>query len=260
VLLSIDGRRETTDHCRGTGVHDRVVEAASWLRSLGFRGDLIARMTVSESSNIYLDVRHLLSLGLFNHIHWQLNAVWSQSWRDFEGWAEASYLPGLYGLIDLWLREAEKGVVLGLIPILGILRSAISGNPMPRPPCGAGVNALAISTDGRVLACPIALEEPWAELGDVRRDRWRDSLGRVGIGKPCTRCRYLRYCGGRCLYAHKERLWGEEGFRALCWVTISTIERVLRIEERITQLLKEGVIEWKSLNYPTCNNSTEIIP
>jgi len=260
VLLSIDGRRETTDYYRGRGVYDRVLRAAGWLRGRGFRGDLIARMAISERSEPYDEITHLISLEVFDHVHWQLDAVWSDRWRDFEGWAWHRYLPDMERLIELWMREAERGRVLGLVPILGVLRAAILGRPLSRPPCGAGSTALAISTDGRVLACPIAVEEPWAELGDVRHSTWRECIGRVGIGEPCIGCKYVDYCGGRCLYAYRERLWGEEGFRTLCGITSTTIDLILGIKHRVQELLREGRIDWRSLNYPPYNNSTEIIP
>jgi len=260
VLLSIDGRRETTDYYRGSGVYDRVLRAARWLREKGFRGDLIARMAISEQSEPYKEITHLLALKLFDHVHWQLDAVWSQRWRDFRAWVERCYLPDMKRLVELWMREAARGSILGLVPILGVLRAAISGQSLSRPPCGAGSTALAISTDGRVLACPIAVEEPWAELGDVRHSTWRECIGHVGIGEPCTDCEYVDYCGGRCLYAYKERLWGEEGFRALCQITSTMIDLILNIKHRVQELLEEGRIDWGSLNYPPYNNSTEIIP
>ncbi|RLG90046.1 MAG: putative peptide-modifying radical SAM/SPASM domain-containing protein, partial [Candidatus Hecatellales archaeon] len=167
VLLSIDGRREITDHYRGPGVYDRVVRAARWLRKIGFSGDLIARMTVSERSEIFSDVSHLVSLKLFDHIHWQLNVIWTNSWRDFDGWSRASYKPGISKLIELWTSCLERGEVMGLVPFLGIVKSMID-SPISSPPCEAGRRAFAILTNGKILACPIAVDAKWAYLGDIR--------------------------------------------------------------------------------------------
>jgi len=260
VLLSIDGRPEVTDRYRGLGVYRRVLEAARWLRSNGFRGDLIARMTVTESTDIYLDVTHLLKLGLFDHVHWQLDVIWSQRWRDFDGWCEDSYLPGLKKLVNLWLDEAERGIILGIVPIVSVLGAMVRGTPLDRPPCGAGRTSLAISTDGTVLACPIAVDVDWAKLGNVLEDSRLMVVGKVGIGEPCLSCGYLKYCGGRCLYAHIERLWGEDGFRKVCRATISLIENLSKIKGRVIDLLNEGTIPIKELFYPPFNNTTEIIP
>ena len=73
ILISIDGRREITDYYRGSGVYARAIAAAKYLREISYRGDLIARMTISGRSDIFLDVKHLVDLGLFDHIHWQLD-------------------------------------------------------------------------------------------------------------------------------------------------------------------------------------------
>ncbi|RLF08041.1 MAG: putative peptide-modifying radical SAM/SPASM domain-containing protein, partial [Thermoprotei archaeon] len=56
ILLSIDGIEQITDYHRGKGVYKKVVAAARKLRSMGYEGDLIARMTITELSDIYRDV------------------------------------------------------------------------------------------------------------------------------------------------------------------------------------------------------------
>jgi len=254
VLLSIDGRREVTNYYRGEGVYEAVVKAAEKLRGKGFKGDLIARMAVSERSDIYLDVTHLLSLGLFDHVHWQLDVVWSNRWRDFDGWVEKSYKPGISKLARLWVEKALEGEVLGIIPFLGVSKAVLTGG-IPAPPCEAGINAVAINTNGKVLACPIAVDVKWAVLGDIRENTFKTIRRFKGIGEPCTSCSWFKYCGGRCLYAHIERYWGEEGFRKVCEITIHLIKEVVKA---LTAL--RGRIDLKKLIYPEYNNTTEIIP
>ncbi|RLG07451.1 MAG: hypothetical protein DRN65_03465 [Thaumarchaeota archaeon] len=88
ILVSIDGGREITDANRGSGVYDRVLSSVRYVRSLGYAGDLVARMTITNGSDIYRDVSHLLDLGLFDHVHWQLSMIWVDrgDWRDLWGW------------------------------------------------------------------------------------------------------------------------------------------------------------------------------
>jgi len=259
VLLSIDGVREVTDAYRGRGVYDTVLRSARWLREAGFSGDLIARMTVSEMSDIHRDVMHLLSLNLFDHVHWQLDVVWSDRWADFDGWAMRSYLPGIRRLLRWWVREMHAGRVPGIVPFLGVVKAALSGG-QESPPCGAGRTSIAVSTDGRVLACPIAVMEEWAHLGDIQNSHVQDYIDAISIGEPCTSCDAFRFCGGRCLYAYKERLWGEEGFAKVCDITKTFIEEVLSALPEIEALLDEGRISREEVLYPPFNNSTEIIP
>jgi putative peptide-modifying radical SAM enzyme len=253
ALLSIDGREEVTDKHRGRGVYRKVIEAAKHLKSLGV--ETIARMAVTADTDIYEDVTHLLSLGLFDKVHWQLDVVWSPRW-DFEGWAEKSYLPGIRRLVDLFLRELERGRVLKIIPIVGVL-SAHFFDGYPGSPCGAGYRSVAVSTDGRVLSCPIAVREGWAVIGDVNRGL---RLSGPYLPPECRDCPYRRYCGGRCLYAAMERLWGEEGFRAVDRVTRAYLEAVLSIVPEVERLAREGVIRLSDLRYDPTQDSTEVIP
>ncbi|AMD30655.1 MAG: TIGR04084 family radical SAM/SPASM domain-containing protein [Acidilobus sp.] len=253
ALLSIDGREEVTDKHRGRGVYRKVTEAARHVRSLGV--ETIARMAVTADTDIYEDVTHLLSLGLFDKVHWQLDVVWSPRW-DFEGWAERSYLPGIRRLVDLFLRELERGRVLRMIPILGVISAHYFGG-YPGSPCGAGYRSFAISTDGRVLACPIAVYERWAELGTV--EGGFRPMGAY-LAKECAACPYRRYCGGRCLYSMIERDWGEEGFKAVDRVTRAYLDAVLSAIPRVDELVREGVVRLEDLRYDPTQDSTEVIP
>ena len=257
VLLSIDGRREVTDANRGKGVYDAVVRALKRLKSIGVKR-IIARMTVTRLTDIYVDVTHLLNLG-FDLVHWQLDVIWDERW-DVEDWARSSYLPGIRRLVDDFVNELKGGRVLGIVPILGIL-SAYLFKPYRGPPCGAGYRAVAVSTDGRILACPIAVREDWAVLGNVnggfRLMNIEDELPEM-----CKACEYRPYCGGRCLYAVKEgeRYWGSEGVRIVDWVTRETIREVLRIGPIVRDLINSGVVKPESLYYDPILDSTEVIP
>mgnify|MGYP001770764113 FL=1 len=254
ILLSVDGVEEVTDAHRGKGVYARVMDAARYLRRLGYQGDLVARMTATPDTDIYRDVEHLLSTGLFDHVHWQLDVIWSERW-DFAGWADRSYLPGLDALAEEWVRGIESGRVLGIAPFQGIVMRHVVGGP--DPPCGAGANSVAVSTDGRILACPIAVQEKWAELGRLGSGF---SLRDYRIGPACSRCEYYRECGGRCLYSFMERLWGEEGQEEVCRVTRETIRIVLSRFDRIERAVESGALRWEDIFYPKFNNTVEIIP
>jgi len=260
ALLSIDGRETTTDTYRGSNVYDKVINAARWLRKIGYKNDLIARMTVSEISDIFLDIRHLQSLGLFDHIHWQLDVIWSSHWKDFHRWCESSYIPGINRLVRCWIQEARNGEVNGLVPFITILGTMIRKVAIPCPPCGAGVDSVSILPDGKVIACPIAVDVKWAKLGNIlKNSRW-EMTNKVRIGEPCTSCSYLNFCGGRCLYAHNERLWGQDGFDKICEVTIRTIDELAKTKDQMVSLLNRNIISMDQLDYPPFNNTTELIP
>jgi putative peptide-modifying radical SAM enzyme len=258
VLMSIDGVEYVTDKHRGTGVYSAVVDSAYKLRSLGFDGDLVARMTVTEDTDIYRDVLHLIELGLFDHIHWQLNVVWSPPWMDFDGWCRR-YMNGLSRLLDLWIYKLEfDGAVLGISPFQGCLKRIIEGGLYP--PCGAGVDAYAISTDGSILVCPISVDVDWGRLGNIYSNTLDTLKTAPKIGEPCISCIEFKVCGGRCLYAYMEKLWGIDGFRRICNVTMSMISLLRSRLNLIEDALKIHGIRMDSILYPRFNNSIEIIP
>ncbi|NPA74492.1 MAG: TIGR04084 family radical SAM/SPASM domain-containing protein [Euryarchaeota archaeon] len=258
ILVSIDGIREVTDFYRGKGVYDIVVDRVNKIRS-SYRGDIIARMAVSEESDIYRDVRHLLSLP-FDHVHWQLNVVWApdDSWHDFDRWVNGSYNPGITRLADWWIEEIKDGRIPGIVPFQGVIKRMLFHET--GLPCGAGRNAFAIATDGRVLACPIGGEYEWNNLGTIWNRTPATLRNSVEIDEPCRSCDIYNICGGRCLFANKERYWGMEGFAKICGTVRHLVKEMERARKVIEELIEEGKYQMQDFNYPPFNNTTEIIP
>ncbi len=252
ALLSIDGREEVTDKHRGKGIYKRVVENASYLKSLGV--ETIARMAVTMDSDIYEEVKHLIELGVFDKIHWQLNVIWSERW-DFENWAEKSYLPGLEKLMDIFMENLRHGKVVKIIPFLGVISAHFTGGYRGSP-CGAGYSSITVTPEGRVLSCPIAVREKWAELGTMNEFRLLEDP----LPDYCKGCDVKKYCGGRCLYASNEKYWGEEGFLLVDSVTKRYLRMVISKLPEIESLIGDGVINKSSLIYDPVQDSTEVIP
>ena len=261
ILLSIDGRKTITDKNRGSGVYDSVIRGAKLLRARGFQGDLVARMAVTQDSDIYADVTHLLNLGLFDHVHWQLSMIWvdRNEWNNLWGWINESYKPGLENLFWDWVKAMRKGVIKGIAPFQGTLKRIIYGGPYP--PCGSGADTFTILTDGRIISCPIAVVEHWSRIGKIgevdRKDLERNS---PIVNEPCKSCSYLRECGTRCLYTHVERLWGDEGMRAICECSKHLIDLIKNGLESIRDALEKGNHSVEEVIYPKYNNTVEIIP
>ena len=249
ILLSIDGIKTITDDYRQPGCYDSVMSALSWLKTQHYQGEIIARMTVSKNTDISRDVLHLLTC--FPLVHWQLDAVWSPLWGldEFKTWAETCYKPGLQRLINWFNEEIQKGNTAGIIPFRGIItRMFQSSESLCFPPCGAGSTACAITTDGIIMACPICPDFEWNNLGSLSK-----GYHTVNVQQPCTECSAYKICGGRCLFAYKERLWGQEGFDYLCGLT----KYLIGLLEENRELYKQHI---DTIQYPPYNNSTEIIP
>ena len=252
VLISIDGPEEFNDSRRGRGTYKKALELASKVKNLGVKR-VIARMAVDEESDIYRDVKHLLSLP-FTHVHWQLSVDWVPKW-DLRGWALSSYLPGIRKLAEEFKEHyLRTGELLGIIPFIALLKAY--KEPWSWVPCGAGRGAYSILTDGTVVACPIAPFEGWAKAGKIYHKEPPKRF-RYPEGVPCLKCEYRRYCGGRCLYWLYERFWGDEGMKEICWVTKKFVDTFFDV---VGELADEMSSHEEVRSYNPLEDSTEAVP
>ncbi|WXG44651.1 MAG: TIGR04084 family radical SAM/SPASM domain-containing protein [Promethearchaeati archaeon SRVP18_Atabeyarchaeia-1] len=266
ILVSIDGRRETTDRYRGEGVYDKILHNLQGIRQNGFAGDLIARMTASEHTDIFLDVSHLLELKNpeFNHVHWQIDALWDSPpdlrWNNFERWIGESYDPGIERLVRMWGDSLVRhGKVLPILPFTGIMRTLLNGGNAGLR-CGAGIDSFAVTTSGEITVCPIAPEWEFARVGSIFQSKPSDLPRRVEVGAPCTSCDILDLCGGRCLFTNKTKLWGEGGFRSVCRSTRAMIAELKQLKGQVVELISRKMISPDEFEYAPYNNGTETIP
>ncbi|MFX1565865.1 MAG: TIGR04084 family radical SAM/SPASM domain-containing protein [Promethearchaeota archaeon] len=263
ILVSIDGGQAVTDGYRSLGVYDQVIENVSWLYEQGYQGDIVARMAVSEQSDIYRDVRHLLDLvsPRFQHVHWQLNVVWDaeDNWVDFDRWVHDSYYPGISRLVEEWLAKMHTGTVEGIVPFLPVMHDLLTGNRSPIR-CGAGHDTFAIHVDGSIGICPISPDWPFSLVGDIWKTEPEDLRDIMSVDSPCPACEEFGLCGGRCLFANKERLWGEEGFQKVCNTVTHLLGCLKEIVPAVRTLIAEGKIALSDFAYPEFNNGCEIIP
>jgi uncharacterized protein len=271
ILISVDGGEKVTDTNRGAGTWRQAIDNGFLIRKNGFTGDLIARMTVSHvSGDIYQDVKDLFDLGIFDHVHWQLDAQWSTpmyaGYEDRGGflkWRDEVYNPSITKLAtyfrDTLLNDKR---LLGVAPFLPLLHTLITGDKATLR-CGSGRDAFNVRTGGGISACPIApdsdLRYDLAHINDAdfTPETVRDS---IKIGGPCLTCEVKDVCGGRCLYANKTMWWGEEGFLSVCQTVKHLIQCMRVIQPDVESAIAQGIIELEDLNYPKYNNSVEVIP
>jgi uncharacterized protein len=160
ILVSLDGDEALTDYYRGKGVYRKVIDNLKLIKRNGFKGEIIARMTVMESTDIYKQVLWLLNNSEFpfTSVHWQLNAgFWSNDFqrRNFKEWSIESYNPGIRRLAKFWVDTMEKkGTVIRLYPFLGVAQSLLTSEEKSPLRCGAGWINYAIQTDGHIIPCP----------------------------------------------------------------------------------------------------------
>jgi putative peptide-modifying radical SAM enzyme len=261
ILVSLDGDEELTDHYRGKGTYQRVMKNIGLLKENGFKGELIARMVISDKTDVEKAVRHLVEEAGFASVHWQLDALFFRNdYRkiDFWKWARDSYIPGIRMLIRWWVSDMEKnGRVLKLYPFLGIMESLLSGDST-HIRCGSGWRNYTIVTDGNILPCPAMLGMKDFYLGHITRSSPL-KLPKSLVGEPCTACDTYRLCGGRCLYANKTMLWGKRGFNEVCETAKDLILTLQKEVPNVRKLLSLSVVKEEDFRYHKYNGA-EIIP
>lgn len=264
ILVSIDGVQEVTDRNRGKGVYDKIIRNSKLIKEKGFRGDLIARMTVPQGTDIYENVLHLEGLNIFDHVHWQLGfEMFWESWEEETGigtWIQ-SYNAGISSLVDWWIREIEDtGGVQGLVPFIGIMNSLLSGAPS-RLRCGSGIDFFTVMPDGRISACPVSVDFDFSIIGSIFENKSVSLCNKACVGEPCISCGIFHICGGRCLFVnHGQNMLRKDGYSLIC----STVRHLVRELESnlpdVKEMIESGIIERKEFEYPEFNNGCEIIP
>jgi uncharacterized protein len=265
ILVSIDGTREVTDRERGKRVYDRVTANARLARGRGFTGDLVARMTVEQGTDIRANVSHLLETGLFDHVHWQLSfsMFWEAGAQTQPGLAEwiAEYNSGVSSLVTAWVGEMGRSCrVQGIVPFTAITRSLLSGESSGLR-CGSGIDFFTIMPDGRISACPVSVDCDFSIVGSISASAPDSLRGSAVVGEPCTSCEVFGVCGGRCLFVNRsQHLLRKDGLTYICATVKHLVAELEGVLPEIEALIANGTVSRADFDYPELNNGCEIIP
>ncbi len=246
ILVSLDGSKERTDLNRGAGTYDLVTKNLKLIKKNGYDGEIVARMAI-DFSDVYEQVLALLDAG-FTSIHWQLTAGFFASDYNYEKFKRFSeeYNKSLSQLINFWISEIKKGRVLKLYPFLGILHSLLH-NEKTLMRCGAGHSGYALSTDGKIVACPIMNGVNDFIAGDLESNP--SKFKKFEVSNRCKNCEEYSLCGGRCLYWNVAQPWPEEGDELIC-SSVKHLIKELKNNMRIVQkAIAEGVIKIEDFDY-----------
>jgi putative peptide-modifying radical SAM enzyme len=264
IFVSLDGNEDMTDYYRGRGTYRMVASNLRKIRDNGFTGEIVARMTVEEATEIDVQVLALITnreLSI-SSVHWQLDALfWQNDYpkRQFVDWAKINYNPRLRKLIRSWVDHMEAtGEVWRLYPLVGLMQSLLAGKSSHLR-CGAGLTVFNIQTDGNITPCPVMAGMKDFYLGNIHETSPQKLKDSIYVSEPCTSCKIYPICGGRCLYANTTKLWGDEGFKQVCGTVLNLVEELWKVKPELESLIKRGVIQQADLTYPKYNGC-EIVP
>jgi putative peptide-modifying radical SAM enzyme len=251
MLLSIDGNKEQTDFNRGKGSYDTLMKNISETRKSGYKGEIVARMTLSFP-NIYEQVMHLTKLineGVFDSVHWQIDAGFYKNDFDKKKFSDfvREYNVQIDNLLDFWVYEIGKGKVWKFYPFLGIFDTIYYGKKSLLP-CGSGHSNFTINTSGKLSACPIMNSVKNFYCGNLTTPE--NKIKKIKIyDSDCSKCNYFNVCGGRCLYWKEAKLWPREGDKLICKTIIHLIEGIEKRIPKIKKFIDDGIIRKEDFEF-----------
>ncbi|MGA2917903.1 TIGR04084 family radical SAM/SPASM domain-containing protein [Methanoregula sp.] len=262
ILISLDGREQLTDAHRGEGVYRRVMENVRKIRSRGYEGELIARMTVTEKTDIVDAVSYLADNPdySFTSIHWQIDANFAGdfSQRRFSDWADGSYNPGIHTLVHDWVNRMERtGIIPKWYPFLDPMEDLLRGQ-LSHLRCGSGYANYSILTDGHIVPCPVMIGMRQYYLGHIKTANPL-CLPIIPVGGECIGCRIVDFCGGRCLYSNITRPWDKAERRLVCGTVENLHDALVEALPRVRDLITRGTICQEDFTHEKFNGC-EIIP
>lgn len=249
ILISIDGDKKRTDLNRGENTSDLVIKNIKSLKEQGYKGEIIARMTISQDfPDIYKQVIYLLKIG-FTSIHWQLDVGFYKF--DFEEkrikYFFKKYNKNISKLIDFWIKKMYSQRVIMIYPFVGIMQDILL-NKKTKLRCGAGYKGYSISPSGNIVACPIMNNITNFKAGNIKNSS-PNQLKKFSISARCKNCSYYNLCGGRCLYWDKARLWPKKGDELICNSIKHLIDVLKSKKQEILFLIKSEKISLKAFDY-----------
>ena len=250
MLVSIDGDEERTDNNRGRGVYRLVIKNLKELRSHGYTGEIVARMTISFS-DIFKQVKNIIKLideGIFDSLHWQIDAGFYKFDFDKEKFTKfvKEYNEEITSLVEFWVKSVSEGKVYKIYPFLGIFNRLTGRDKETRLPCGSGYENFTINTSGKLSACPIMNSVQNFYCGSVDKGIQKEI---VINDLDCKNCSVKDVCGGRCLYWRDAKLWPVEGDKLICETIKHLINSIKKKVPEIEEAISSGIVSEKDFEF-----------
>ena len=247
ILVSLDGSKERTNFNRGEGTYEKVIENLKLIRKKGYDGEIVTRMTLSFS-DVFEQAMEIIKIKEIDSVHWQIDAgFYKHDFNEKEFFKFViEYNDSISNLAKYWVEKMKKGKVLKLYPFLGIFES-IYHSKKEKLRCGAGYANYTITTDGKIVACPIMNNISDFYCGSLNSKQFE--LKKIFVEEPCISCEYLNLCGGRCLYSNKAKLWPKRGQNLICDTVIHLIKTIEKKIPEIKELIVKGKIKEEDFFY-----------
>lgn len=253
ILVAIDGDKSAHETYKPVGSYEKIIKNVQSIRSI-FPGELIARITMEENTNIYESVTNLL--GKFDFVHWQ---IVNKPYFDNSQALLESYSYNINRLCNFWIEALANGVIHNIVPFNEIMSHMIASDLKGHKSfwCGCGQDVMAIDVEGRIYQCDEYINKPDSSISSIQlQDVDLDYRSHTELFDDCTDCSISSICLGRCRKS-LETLSIEQ-IRTYCSLTHILIHTLEAKVERVREIITQN--QWNVDCFPHSIYSTEIIP
>jgi uncharacterized protein len=249
VRVSLDGTPEMHDEFRvdhrGKGSYRGVVAG---IRRLQERGVQVHAVCVVHGGNVDRIVEMYESMAELDVASIRLIPVFKTGKAGQEDWLTGErYFDAYFDAVRYIIDKSRRGEKVVPLPNLvageiGSLRSFRREYMCMRNPCGAGVNMIAVDTNGDIYPCEEMVGKPEFVIGNLASTTMRDAIDTSPVVEQlrsrhveeieeCSKCTWKQFCHGGCVhksYTHFKQLdresehcpYYKKVYRELIWLEI----------------------------------------
>ena len=194
ILVAIDGDKKTHELYKPVGSFDKIINNVSKVRN-NFNGELIARITMEEETDIFWSVTNLLNE--FDFVHWQ---IVNKPYFNDPLLLIKRYEKNIKKLYDYWINALSHGNIYNIIPFNEIMTYILSNQKVENSFwCGCGKSVMAIDINGKVYQCDEYINRPNSCIGSIDdQDIILKYSPHSEICTVCRNCSISSICLGRC--------------------------------------------------------------
>lgn len=252
ILVAIDGDKESHEKFKPTGSYNKILDNVRAIKGKT-NAQIIGRITLQESSNLYYSVKNLLDP--FDFVHWQI--VNKEKFNNPEKFI-LEYKQNLERLFNEWIDALSSGIVLKIIPFNRIVLSLLLNDTSVSFRCGCGSTIQAIDVDGNIYSCDEYIESQNNSLGTIYDNNYNliQHKNHFNLFEDCSQCNISSVCLGRCRKMLETQ--SPDHIRIYCEFTRILVKMITMSIEDIKQIISSQNINLAMFH--TEIYDTEVIP
>lgn len=253
VLVAIDGDKQAHETYKPVGSYERIIENVRCIRK-DFPGELIARITMEENTDIFKSVTNLLKD--FDFVHWQ---IVNKPYFNNPQTLVDSYKKNIDKLCNFWIEALSNGIIYNIVPFNQIITYLLYGIEEERNSfwCGCGKDVMAIDIHGNIYQCDEYINKPNSRIATINDSNINlNYVSHTNIFMECKNCNVSAICLGRCRKS-LETLSPEQ-LHTYCLLTHILINKLESKIDIIKEILKQN--KWGLDCFPHSVYNTEVIP